>query len=115
MPLVSTVLQHLQSAAEMCAVVPNRVTFDYSYSVVKWSYCVYVSVFVNNMHRYEYGYRCTNYDKMVLVLEDSTVLPHVYLETLHPAILKRVKFKLKEQDHNEIITFFSANQKCRLL
>ena len=57
------------------------------------------------MRRYEYGYCCTNYDKMVSVLEGTTGKRPVYLESVDPAILIRVQDKLIKQGHEEIITF----------
>ena len=56
-------------------VVPNRATFEYSYSVS--SICTNrATVFVwlyssTNARRYKYGYCCTNYDKVLLVLGEG--------------------------------------------
>ena len=50
-----------------------------------------------NICRYEYGYRCTNYGELVLVLDGTTSEPSAYSKTCKPAILKRVQDKRLKQ------------------
>lgn len=66
-----------------------------------------------NTHRYYYGYYCTNYDNMVLVLEGTT--GYAYLKILDPAQLKSVQDTLINQGHKKIMTCFADNQNFWLL